>query len=147
VDRILQEQRRLSKEEESTEEELLCIQREYNEAQARIQREFSERLNERLARLARYRRQKRLLFQKGSKMVSEDLADMDEVEEAEQSEEARNSSTAVPSVRESGTGVAELEFDWGALGPVDPSLDPSLMVDLGFGGGTPQASAGNASGA
>jgi hypothetical protein len=137
VDRILQEQRRLLEEEESTENELL-----------RLQKEYHDRLNERLARLTRLRRQKRLLFQKGSKMVAENLANMDEVEEAEQSEEAtRSSSTAVPSAVESGDGAAGFQFHWGTLGPVDPSLDPSLMVDWGFGGGTPQASAGNAPGA
>jgi hypothetical protein len=119
VNRILQEQSRLESEENAT-----------------------------LAKLLRLRRQKQLLLEKGKKMVAENLADMDEVEEAEQSEEAtRSSSTAVPSVVESGDGVVGFEFDWGALGPVDPSLDPSLMVGLDFGGGNPQASAGNASGA
>jgi hypothetical protein len=145
VDRILCEQRRLEIEEASTEDDLLRVQRELNEVQSH-QAFLQQELNERLARLARFRRQKRLLLQKGNKMVSENLANMDEVEEAEQSEAAR-SSTAVPSVPETGDGVVGFEFDWSALGPVDPPLDPSSMVGLGFGGGTPQASAGNASGA
>jgi hypothetical protein len=130
VDRILHEQRRLEAEEKSAEEEVLQAQTV---------------LNERLAKIFRLRRQKQLLLDKGKRMVAENLANMDEVEEAEQSEEAtRSSSTAVPSVVESGDSVVGFEFDWGALGPVDPSLDPSLMVGLDFGDGNPQASAGNA---
>jgi hypothetical protein len=133
VDRILQEQSRIEAEEESTAEDLVRIQREFNE---------------RLAKMARLRRQKKLLLSKGNQLVAKNLANMDEVEEAGQSEEAtRSSSTAVPSVVESGDGVVGFEFDWGALGPVDPLLDPSLMAGLDFDGGIPQASAGNASGA
>jgi hypothetical protein len=128
VDRILQEQRRLSKEEESAENELFRIH----------------------AQLVRLRRQKRLLFQKGKKMVSENLANMDEVEEAEQSEEAtRGSSIAVPSVVESGScaaGPPGLDVDWSSLGLELSSPDANWLASVGLdcGGGSPQASGGNA---
>ena len=63
MDRILREQRRLEAEEEVAEGDLVYIQRE---------------LNERLARLARLRRQKRLLLDKGKEMVRRNLESLDE---------------------------------------------------------------------
>lgn len=121
VDRIIREQRRLEVEEESTEGDLLRVQDDL----VRVQRE----LNERLARLARLRRQKRLLSQKGKKMVAENLANMDEVEESERQEaEARETeSRAVADLHAMG-GVGVV--DWGAVEAGVSGFDFSLLPGL-----------------
>lgn len=146
VDRILREQRRLDAEEETTENELLRVQEDL----ARAQRE----LNERLARLARLRRQKRLLSQKGKKMVAESLANMDELDALEEAEQQREAEAQRLREVES-RAVADLQA-MGAVGVTDwNTVDPNWLAsagslsgfevpaDPGSSGGIPQSSEGS----
>jgi len=117
VDRILREQRRLEAEEEVAEGDLVYIQRE---------------LNERLARLARLRRQKRLLLDKGKEMVRRNLESLDELEAEESLEVVAPTNNALDEVEcqdleavvPASCAFDEVEVDWSAvdlssLGPVD----------------------------
>ncbi len=81
MDRITLEHRRLEREEEVAEEELLAAQR---------------LTSERTARLVRLRKQKRLLREKGKVMVERGLKDLDELEAAEKAE--ATATVQVPSV-------------------------------------------------
>jgi hypothetical protein len=95
VDRILREQRRLEAVEESTTNDLHRIQQE---------------LSERLARLARLRRQKRLLMDKGKEMVRRNLENLDELEAEESLEAVANNVF---------NGVDWNTVDFSSLGPAD----------------------------
>ncbi len=86
-------------EEEVTEGEILEIQRQ---------------MNERLSRLMRIRRQKRLLRDKGLAMLERNLQSIEELEVAER-EEVR----AVVDVQS--VGAVDV-IDWSSVGLVDPSL-------------------------
>ena len=76
--RIVRESDRLDDEEERAEEDFLRLQREAQEAQARV--------NEVLARLTRLCHQKRQLRTKGVEMASRGLRSLDELEAAKKAE-------------------------------------------------------------
>jgi hypothetical protein len=120
VDRILSEQRRLEAEEEAAESSLLLIQSDL----VRVQRD----LNERLARLARLRRQKRLLVDKGKEMVRRNLESLDELEEVE-----RRELEAVVPASGAFDGIVWGAVDFSSLGPepADPdSLGGTVVRDI-----------------
>jgi hypothetical protein len=110
VNRIIDEKRRIEREEEEVESELLHLQ---------------QQVAERFARLARLRRQRKTIVSKGHEMVRRGLRSLDSLEEAE-----REESEAVVAVQSSGGfGVV----DWNAvfgddfIGPDLP--EPSAVVD------------------
>jgi predicted nuclease with TOPRIM domain len=100
VNRIHRESDRLDSEEERAEEDFLRLQREAQEAQARV--------NEVLARLTRLRRQKRQLRTKGVEMAVRGLRSLDELEETEKAE-----SEAMIAAQSAG---AVDTIDWSAVG-------------------------------
>ena len=125
ANRLVAEKRRIEKEEELAEEELLELQRQMSV--------LHQSVNERFARLARLRQQKRLVKTKGVDMIRRGLKSLDELEEVERCE-----SEAVIDVQSSGGfGVV----DWNAVGV----LDDFLMPDLGVVDGTGVAAAGSSS--
>ena len=91
----------------------------------RLEREEDEAF----ARLQRLRKQRKILKEKGVKMVREGLENMDTLE-AREEEERRASLVDDPVVA----------LDWSSLGL-------ELPVGLDFGGGTPGAPAGSSAGA
>jgi hypothetical protein len=118
VSRIVNESKRLDREEQDAEEAFRLERSALLEAQ--------KRLDESLARLDRIRRQKRLLLSKGGDMVRRGLASLDEMEETE-----REESSAVVDAQLSGAlGVV----DWNAVFLTLPDLP--LLADPGSSGGT-----------
>lgn len=113
ADRLVQAKARLEADEEATEEELLELQRQ---------------LNERLSKLMRLRRQKRLLQSKGMKMLERDLQSVGELEavEAAESSAVAESSLVVDSVA---AGAVDL-IDWSTIfeGPSSSGESPSGVV-------------------
>jgi hypothetical protein len=108
ADRLVQAKARLEADEEATEEELLELQRQ---------------LNERLSKLMRLRRQKRLLQSKGMKMLERDLQSVGELEavEAAESSAAAESSLVVDSMA---AGAVDL-IDWSTVFGDPSSVDGS----------------------
>jgi hypothetical protein len=104
ADRLVQEKNRIEADEEATEEELIQLQRQ---------------LNERLSKLMRLRRQKRLIQSKGLKALERDTESMSEREKAENLVVPSDSSAVVESIE---AGAVDL-IDWSAI------LDPSLVFD------------------
>jgi ABC-type transporter Mla subunit MlaD len=132
VTRIIDESRRLDREEQDAEEAFRSERSSLLEVQARLV-ESQRRLDESLARLDRIRRQKRQLLSKGGDMVRRGLASLDEMEEVE-----RQESNAVVEASVNGAfGV----MDWNAIFGTLPSLEP--LVDPGSSGGTPLISPGS----
>ena len=80
--RLIAEKRRIEKEEDTTESELLALQ---------------QQMNERISRLTRLRRQKKMVISRGHEMIRRGLKSLDELEEAE-----RRESDAVIDVQVSG---------------------------------------------
>jgi hypothetical protein len=130
VDRILREQRRLEAEEDSTTDDLLQTQRDLDFLQ--------KKLNERLARLSRLRRQKRMLISKGTKMVQENLANMDAVDESDRVEAERLTAESQVVADVHAMGAVDV-IDWSAVG-LDfsgwvPSSEQSTSEPAGPGSG------------
>jgi hypothetical protein len=103
ADRLVQAKARLEADEEATEEELLDLQRQ---------------MNERLSKLMRLRRQKRLLQSKGLRMLEQDVLAEGELE-----------SSAQPSTGESSSVVDSI-----AAGAVDLIDWDSILADVPFDG-------------
>ena len=115
AERIIAEKRRLEREEEVTEGELLKLQQE---------------LNERLARLMRLRRQKKEVVRKGHEMVRKGFKDLDELE-AREAEEAAESAQVVE---------AFAPTDWSSLGL--EGVDFSSLLPDGTSVGVAESSEG-----
>ncbi|KAH7169561.1 hypothetical protein DER46DRAFT_659189 [Fusarium sp. MPI-SDFR-AT-0072] len=101
---LTEEKNRIEADEEATEEELIQLQRQ---------------LNERLSKLMRLRRQKRLIQSKGLKALERDTESMSEREKAENLVAPPESTAVVESIE---AGAVDL-IDWSAI------LDPSLVFD------------------
>ncbi|KAH7163642.1 hypothetical protein DER46DRAFT_604836, partial [Fusarium sp. MPI-SDFR-AT-0072] len=101
ADRLVQEKNRIEADEEATEEELIKLQ---------------QQLNERLSKLMRLRRQKRLIQTKGLWALEKDSAAMNDRERMENL--VSESEAVVESVE---AGAADL-IDWSAV------FDPSFVV-------------------
>lgn len=104
--RLMAEKRRIESEEDSVETELLALQ---------------QQVNERIARLTRLRKQKKMVVSKGHDMIRRGLRSLDELEEAE-----RQEADAVIDVQSfGGFGV----IDWSSLelpsAPSPPVVTPS----------------------
>ena len=110
---LIREKRRLEREEDEAEGELLRTQQQFDAELSRLQ----QQLNERVARLARLRRQRKAVISRGQEMIRRGLRSLDELEEAD-----RSKSGAAIDVQLSG-GVDVL--DWNAIFPdeVSSSVD------------------------
>ena len=100
--RLIKEKRRIEREEDATEAELLALQ---------------QQMNEKFARLTRLRRQKKSIVSRGHEMIRKGLQSLDDLEEADRME-----SEAVIDVQAlGGFGV----LDWNAI-----FSDPPLLPDI-----------------
>jgi hypothetical protein len=102
ADRLVQEKNRIEADEEATEEELIQLQRQ---------------LNERLSKLMRLRRQKRLIQTKGLRALEKELATMSDSEKADCL--VPEADRVVESVE---AGAPDL-IDWSVV------FDPSFVVE------------------
>ncbi|RKK07028.1 hypothetical protein BFJ65_g7214 [Fusarium oxysporum f. sp. cepae] len=108
ADRLVQEKNRIEADEEATEEELIQLQRQ---------------LNERLSKLMRLRRQKRLIQTKGLRALEKELATMSDSEKADCL--VPEADRVVESVE---AGAPDL-IDWSVV------FDPSFVVENGTSSG------------
>ena len=108
-------------------------------------------LEEAEMKVMRLRKQKKLWFEKMMRAVSRGIDNVEELERVEKEEAAREAARqavvtpdSLPR-RSSTEGQLDSDFmaTWDAVYE-DVPLDPSLLVDFGVVGGTPQASSGNA---
>jgi 3-methyladenine DNA glycosylase AlkC len=109
---LVQAKARLEADKEATEEELLDLQRQ---------------MNERLSKLMRLCRQKRLLQSKGLKMLQQDLENEGELEVSEA--QPGESSSVVDSIA---AGAVDL-IDWDSVFADAPFVDPSLFSEAAGG--------------
>jgi hypothetical protein len=115
--RLISEKRRLEKQEDETEAELLALQ---------------QQLVEKISKLTRLRRLKKKVISRGHAMVRRGFQSLDELEEAE-----REESEVVVDVQALGGFDV---IDWNAVlndSPSGSSLTPEeVLVTAGFAGGT-----------
>lgn len=128
--KIMSEQRRVEQEEADAEESLFVLQTQLQTA---------------VGRLARLRRQKRVLKERGSELFRRGMRSLDEMEEEDR--RIQSSMDFVASdVRSLG---ADVPFDWSSLGldlsETDLAVlsEPAPVVDPGSSGGTPEVSRGS----
>jgi hypothetical protein len=118
--KLADEKRRLERDEEAAEEELIRLQAEFS----RIHNE----MNAQFSKITRLRRQRRQVEVKGMDMIQRGLNSMDELEKAEKDEEA-----ALELAKSNGTfrdwsAVAE-QSTFESLG-LGSYIDPSLFSDV-----------------
>lgn len=105
--KIVDEKRRLEREEEVAEDELINLQAE----STRIHNE----MNAQFAKITRLRRQRRMVEVKGLDMIQRGLSSMDELERAERNEQAALESAMVDGSFRDWSAVAE-QSEWDSLG-------------------------------
>ncbi|EGU79255.1 hypothetical protein HZS61_001906 [Fusarium oxysporum f. sp. conglutinans] len=105
--KIVDEKRRLEREEEAAEDELIKLQAE----STRIHNE----MNTQFAKITRLRRQRRQVEVKGLDMIQRGLNSMDELEKAEQSEQVALENAMADGTFHDWSAVAE-QSEWDSLG-------------------------------
>jgi cell division protein FtsL len=105
--KIVDEKRRLEREEEAAEDELINLQAE----STRIHNE----MNAQFAKITRLRRQRRQVEVRGMDMIQRGLNSMDELERAEQSEQAALENAMADGTFQDWSAAAE-QSEWDSLG-------------------------------
>lgn len=140
--KLSDEKRRLERDEEAAEEELVRLQAEsarlHDEMNARISR-IHNQMTAQFSKITRLRRQRRQVEVKGMNMIQRGLDSMDELEKAEKNEEAALELAMSNGTFQDWSAAAE-QSTFESLG-LGSYLDPSSFSD--FAGGSSSGVAGH----
>jgi hypothetical protein len=147
VEKVLAESRRLDREEDEATEILSHTQSRLGVLRSELA-DLEGQSSASVARLARIRKQRRLLVSKGAKMVNRGIANLDLLEEEEDREHhVHSSSWAAPPPSSPGDSLAAFGLDLSGAGVLDGFVEVDrLMADQGFVGGTVGAPVGSSGG-
>jgi hypothetical protein len=119
--KIVDEKRRLEREEEAAEDELINLQAESTR--------IHNAMNAQFAKITRLRRQRRQVEVRGMDMIQRGLSSMDELERAEQNEQAALENAMVDGTFRDWSAVAE-QSEWDSLG-LDAFIDRTSGSGVG----------------
>ncbi|KAF6525962.1 hypothetical protein HZS61_009006 [Fusarium oxysporum f. sp. conglutinans] len=119
--KIVDEKRRLEREEEAAEDELINLQAESTR--------IHNAMNAQFAKITRLRRQRRQVEVRGMDMIQRGLSSMDELEKAEQNEQAALENAMADGTFRDWSAVAE-QSEWDSLG-LDAFIDRTSGSGVG----------------